>query len=274
MHCTFIRYLRVKRSQRLLLELIGSPYLICLFYRDDNDANCTYEGDNNVLLQQTSNWLMNAWREKRTSSPFGSLDFLKNADKNLRTTFYLEDFTKLEDLLLIFQSLATHLIVNTNEKLKTQLANGLNDFEAKNESQFFMARTLSLVFIQMTMFERFINYITEGEFKDNEKGVLKDLGLIYALWCLEKHLGHLYQYKILTHQDQVSKIQNTLLKLCKNLVCNAVALVDVLAPPDFILNSILGQSDGNIYQHLKKSFYSSDNSFGRTRYWNEIVSKL
>ena len=44
---------------------------------------------------------MNAWKEKKTSSPFKSLDFLKDAEKLLNTSFSLEDYTNLDNLLLI-----------------------------------------------------------------------------------------------------------------------------------------------------------------------------
>lgn len=46
--------------------------------RNNNDPCVTYEGDNNVLGQQTSNWLLKQWSADAMTSPLGSCDFIAN----------------------------------------------------------------------------------------------------------------------------------------------------------------------------------------------------
>ena len=59
--------------------------------RNDNDANCTYEGENNVLQQQASNWLVNirraGYRAFVDNSPLGTASFLADAPEILTNKF-------------------------------------------------------------------------------------------------------------------------------------------------------------------------------------------
>lgn len=80
--------------------------------RNANDANCTYEGDNNVLIQQTSNWLLNIWssllNENKSccDTPLGTISFLKDADNILNETFKFsridETFTHTRKIFFFF----------------------------------------------------------------------------------------------------------------------------------------------------------------------------
>lgn len=54
--------------------------------RNDHDPSVTYEGDNNVLGQQASNWLLRQWNST-VESPVGTANFLKNRDDILQYTY-------------------------------------------------------------------------------------------------------------------------------------------------------------------------------------------
>lgn len=66
-------------------------------------------------------------------------------------------------------------------------------------------------------------------------------------------------------------IRDGILDLFSKLKPEAVALVDVLAPPDFALNSVLGKSDGNVYQNLQAALFQSPQVFERPSWWKDVV---
>lgn len=60
-------------------------------FRNNNDGSITYEGENNVLIQQTSNWLLsvrkNGYRSFEDVSPLGTVEFLKDFDQLINRKF-------------------------------------------------------------------------------------------------------------------------------------------------------------------------------------------
>lgn len=59
-----------------------------------------------------------------------------------------------------------------------------------------------------------------------------------------------------------------LLPLLKN---EAVALVDAIAPTDFIMKSPLGMSDGEMYHHLHASLLNNPATFERVSWWKDVI---
>lgn len=71
-------------------------YMHCIFVlvarigdcRNANDPNCTYEGENNVLIQQTSNWLLSirrgGYHQFKERSPLKTADVLANFESIIK----------------------------------------------------------------------------------------------------------------------------------------------------------------------------------------------
>lgn len=64
--------------------------------RNNQDATLTYEGENWVLIQQTSNFLLkllpNISEGVEVTSPLGSIDFLNNISNIMKTRFSAQTF--------------------------------------------------------------------------------------------------------------------------------------------------------------------------------------
>lgn len=61
------------------------------------------------------------------------------------------------------------------------------------------------------------------------------------------------------------------LTLLNELKDEAVSLVDTIAPSDFVMNSPLGMSDGNMYAHLQSRMVQTPATFERPSWWQDVV---
>ena len=258
--------------------------------RNDHDANNTYEGDNNVLLQQTSNYLLRLYKEqvdngRPLNSPFASVNFLSEYKRILARQRFDGRWTCLRSLLRVYEFLVAHLLVTSSAKVDQLTAAGQNAFVAKASSQVYFLRSLSIAFFEHNCIERFVRFLDEGdgEIPSELVAVLEQLGCLFALWSLEKHLPSLYDAGFFVPPPDGPEVPDThpsihlkqnILQLCEQLKPNLLALVDALAPDDFILNSALGCSDGQVYQHIFDSLTLNKGAFDRPDWYTDFTSNF
>ncbi|KFO15327.1 Peroxisomal acyl-coenzyme A oxidase 3, partial [Balearica regulorum gibbericeps] len=245
--------------------------------RNDNDPNCTYEGDNNVLLQQTSNYLMswmNCIRDKSPfESPFGTINFLQDYHHILGWKFTAISVEACMDSsvpLAAYKWLICYLLQESDLKLIKEKQSGRSDFEAKNNCQVYYCRSLAIAFIEQTVLQRYHDYTHDPNIPSTLQPVLKNLSALYGLWSLSKHLAVLYQGGYASGEQAGRFIQNAILELCYRLKDDAVALVDVFAPPDFILNSPIGKASGEIYKNMWAEILQGSKALNRPSWWAEF----
>nr|XP_060511488.1 peroxisomal acyl-coenzyme A oxidase 3 isoform X3 [Panthera onca] len=265
--------------------------------RNENDPNCTYEGDNNVLLQQTSGYLLGLLELRlqgsaRLESPLGTVDFLEAYPDILNQRFSCPSIAGcLESSvpLAAYEWLVCYLLRESVQKVNQEKRSGSSDFEARNNSQVYRCRSLALAFLELTVVRRFHEYVHQPGVPPPLRATLQRLSALYALWSLNQHTALLYRGGYFSGEQAGKMIENTILDLCaqgspwrfagvarhtdfvsQQLKDDAVALVDVIAPPDFILDSPIGRADGELYKNLWTAVLQESKVLERASWWAEF----
>lgn len=240
------------------------------YLRDTNDPILTFEGDNNVLLQQTSNHLITSYDDylkTRTvpETPLETIKFLENFEHSLGQKFVVSNETELlsqATIMQMFDWLLCYMLKISHQKLESSLKAGKDLFTARNDNQIFYSKTLAIIFIERQIIQRFITKVNENT-DMSLKRVLDKILYLSALYMLEKHTATFYQggYFSGPKSDRpVFLIREAILRLCAEMKSESVALVDAMAAPDFVLNSALGDATGDAYKKLYSMMIQSPHS--------------
>lgn len=248
--------------------------------RGDNDPNCTYEGDNNVLLQQTSNYLLSHFNGKlrgrsRIESPLHTVDFLDDYQKILESKFTATTMEECMDSAVpvaAYRWLVCFLLVESHKRLEQQRATSSDEFEAHNNSQVYYCRSLAIAYVEHNCLQRFHELTTDQDTPAALRPVLRKLCALYGLWSLSTHMATLYQGGYLSGRKPADLVQMSILTLCSQLKDDAVSLVDAFAPTDFILNSPIGSADGQIYKNMWSTVMQGNQALERPSWWKEFCS--
>lgn len=248
--------------------------------RNDNDPNCTYEGDNNVLLQQTSNYLLSLLEHPlqdgaHFTSPLKTVNFLEAYPGILGQKFMASskaDWLDSEAPLAAYRWLVCYLLRESHQRYCQEKKSRGSDFEARNNSQVYGCRPLALAFMELTVMQRFHEHTHSSSVPPSLRTVLGRLSMLYGLWCLSQHTALLYRGGYISGEQTGKAMEDAILTLCVQLKDDAVALVDAIAPSDFVLGSPIGRADGELYKNLWAAVLQQSGVLERAAWWPEFTA--
>ena len=225
--------------------------------------NLTWEGDNHVLVQQTSAFIMKNMRSliEGKSIQAESLKFIDANSDNLNYKSKLNQELKPEDLLEALKFRTNYLMHKSFLRLQENVGNSESMFEAWNKSQPLFLQELAKSFGVYLLAQKYLDWV--GSFKEHIETANIAMAL-FKLFVLDKvntDSGIFLESGFLS-VDQVQLVRNKFLEHCEVIGENSLNIIDSIANPNNFLGSVLGHSDGNIYGRMIDAVESNPNCYG------------
>ena len=217
-------------------------------FMTDQDVQLTWEGDNNILIQQTSKYLLRVFRTMfkghKINSP--TLTFL-NRTKTPFVKLTTEDITNPSRLLNLFEYRVLNCMQRSASRIQAVSAQAESQASVWNNTQVHFFHTLSLVFGELFFARCIVDFADKVGRCDQETGnVLRKLAMLYMLTIVEKDAQSIID---LVDEPTYREMQKAFRTLCWEIGDSSLNIVDAIAAPDNVLGGAIGRGDGEGMSH-------------------------
>jgi len=256
-----------------------SAYSMFARWRANCDVQLTWEGDNNVLLQQASRFILKVAQRtlqgKRIDTPY--LSYL-NMDSALVYSQRAGNITQesfKENLLFPLQCLEyrVNLMLHKTIARMTDSMQSRSATDAWNYSQVFYLAELARSFGEAVMLQQYYEAVQRTAAISPLNGfALSRLMQLFAFSIIKDNLLVFRERDFLTAQ-QANWVTDLVLDLSDEVGESAVNIIDAISLDDMTSGSILGREDGQVYKHIIEAVESQPDCY-KIPEWVDLIRQL
>lgn len=242
--------------------------------RNNQEVHSTWEGDNSVLIQQTSKYILKQIQKTMKGQKIFSatLQFLKFQSEPSNVKLNLSQNLDHEELKESLEHLINHIVHSSIGKLQENAGKTDSVTDAWNKTQTFHLADLSRTYTEYLLSNE-LHKLGLNISKECEKTgkVILQIGKLYTLTVIEKNLGSILE---LGYDASIcKKVREAIIQLCEEIGEVSVNVVDAILPSDKILGSAIGSSDGQAYKRMIDSVESAPEVYDPP-YWLPVLKRI